>query len=291
MRDFDLLIPNNLSSALDALAPADPGIRPLAGGTDMIVDVRARRAEPDVLVALDRVAELRGIGRENGTVRIGAATPIAEFLKHPALLGHDALRQAAFVFANPMIRNLATVAGNIASASPAGDMLTPLLALDAQVELVSSHSSRAMPLDQFFLGPRKTARRSDELIHNMLISGLPTGEERGLRSASAFYKLGLRRADAIALVSVAVWLERDGERVREVRIAMGAVAPRPMRASRAEAFLRGQVWSDALIAECARLASAECTPIDDLRASANYRRRMIAVYVRRMLEQAWQKTR
>lgn len=279
MREFELLQPKTLNDALNALAQNDSAIRPLGGGTDMLVDIRAKRAQPDVLVALQNVNELRGITRENGHVRIGASTTIAEFLKNPLLTQYDALVGAAFVFANPMIRNCATIAGNIGSASPAGDMLPPLLALDAQIELVGSSGARAMPLHEFFIGPRKTARRTDELV-----AGLEIPPHSG---SSAFYKLGLRQADAISLVSVAVWLERDGEMTRDVRIALGAVAPRPLRALRAEEILRGQSFNETNLAQAARIASEECAPIDDLRASANYRRRMVNVYVRRMLEQAW----
>lgn len=290
MRDFDLLQPKNLTAALDALAQNNAAIRPLAGGTDMLVDIRARRAQPDVLVALQSVNELRGVTRENGHVRVGASATIAEFLKHPLLTQYNALVQAASVFANPMIRNSATIAGNIGSASPAGDMLPPLLALDAHIELVSQIGTRTLPLHEFFLGPRKTARRDNELISSLQ---LPVTSRQStvssLQSSSAFYKLGLRQADAISLVSVAVWLERDGDKIRDVRIALGAVAPRPIRALRAEEILRGQIFNETNLKESARVAAEECSPIDDLRASANYRKRMVNVLARRMLEQAWEK--
>ncbi len=282
MREFELLQPKSLDEALGALASGDSAVRPLAGGTDMIVDIRARRAQPDVLVSLQNIAELRGVTRENGSLRIGAATTISDFLKNSLLLEHaEIARQAAYVFANPMIRNLATIAGNIGSASPAGDMLPPLLALDAKIELVSKKETRTMPLSDFFLGPRKTARRANELISNLQfpISNSHCG--------TAFYKLGLRQADAISLISVAVWLERDGSKIRDVRLALGAVAPIPLRAKRTEELLRGQPFTESIVRQAAQLASQECSPIDDLRASANYRRRMVAVYVRRMLEQAW----
>ena len=283
MHKFELLQPKNLRDALDALAQKDIAIRPLGGGTDLLVDIRAKRAQPDTLVALQNVNELRGVTRENGHVRVGASVTIAEFLKHPLLTQYHALAQAASVFANPMIRNAGTVAGNIGSASPAGDMLPPLLALDAHIELVSQNGTRVMPLQEFFLGPRKTARRADELISSLRLPVI----SNQLSVSSAFYKLGLRQADAISLVSVAVWLERDGDKIRDVRIALGAVAPRPLRALRAEAILRGQLFNETNLKESARIASEECAPIDDLRASASYRKRMVNVYVRRMLEQAW----
>jgi CO/xanthine dehydrogenase FAD-binding subunit len=286
MREFDLLQPNNLSDALDALAANNPATCPLAGGTDMLVDLRSKRAQADVLVSLQNVSELRGITRENGTLRIGAAATIAQFLRDPLLMQHDALRQAAFVFANPMIRNSATLAGNISSASPAGDMLPPLLALGAQIELTSKTATRSIPIHEFFLSPRKTARRNDELI---LSINIPVSSLQSPVSSS-FYKLGLRQADAISLISVAVWLERNGDAIRDLRIGLGAVAPRPMRATRAEEILRGQPYTELNLKEAARVASEECSPIDDLRASAKYRRRMIAVYLPRMIEQAWSKT-
>lgn len=285
MHEFDLLIPETLNDALDALAQNNAAIRPLAGGTDMLVDLHAKRARPDVLVALQNVNELRGVTRANGHVRIGAATTIAEFLKNPLLTEYAALSQAASVFANPMIRNTATVAGNIGSASPAGDMLPPLLALDAQIELADKNGTRTMPFNEFILGPRRTARHANELITNLQLAA------SNLQGTSSFYKLGLRQADAISLVSVAVWLERDGDKVRDVRIALGAVAPRPIRATRAEAILRGQVFDETNRKESARVASEECAPIDDLRASAAYRKRMVNVCVRRLLEQTWEKTK
>lgn len=287
MRDFDLVQPKSLTAALDVLAQNDPNLRPLAGGTDMLVDIRSGRAAPDVLVSLQDVAELRGIRRENGTLTVGAATTISAFLTDQDLIRHDALREAAYLFANPMVRNLATIAGNLTSASPAGDMLPPLLALNAQAELVSASATRLVPLDQLFLAPRKTVKRADELISRLRI---PVADANSLVSSS-FYKLGLRRADAISIISVAVWLRREEDTIADVRIALGAVAPRPMRATGAEAVLRGQPFNDTNLQEAARLASRECSPIDDLRASAAYRRRMVQVYVRRMLEQTWNKTR
>lgn len=281
MREFDLLQPKTLQDALEALAPNNAATRPLAGGTDMLVDLRSKRAQADVLVSLQAVSELRGVTTSDGKIRIGAGTTIAEFLRHPALVQHEALRQAAFVFANPMIRNSATIAGNVSSASPAGDMLPPLLALDAQIQLVSRAETRTLPLDQFFIAPRKTARRADELVASLTIN-VPNANE-----GEAFYKLGLRQADAISLISVAVWLQREGNTIRDVRIALGAVAPRPLRAKRAEDVLRGKPFNGTNVEQTARLASEECSPIDDLRASGKYRRRMVGVYVRRMLEQAW----
>jgi carbon-monoxide dehydrogenase medium subunit len=282
MREFELIIPKNLSDALEALANGDPSIQPLAGGTDMVVNLRARLVRPHVLVPLSEIGELCEVRREDGHIRVGSGVQVAQFLKHPLLLEHaDVARQSAAKFANPMIRNLATIGGNLASASPAADLAPPLLALGAEIELMSKRDTRILPLEDFFAGPRKTARRADELITALRWPAPP------VNSGGAFYKLGLRQADAISVVSVCVWIERDGDKCRSLRLALGAVAPRPLRAHRAEAVLIGQPVSDATIAEAARIASEECSPIDDLRGSATYRRRMVRVFVRRMLEQAW----
>jgi aerobic carbon-monoxide dehydrogenase medium subunit len=286
MRDFDLVIARDLADALDALAGNGGDVQPIAGGTDMIVNIRAGLVQPRLLVALSQVADLCEIRREDGRIRVGAGVNVAQFLKHPLLIENASpVRQSAAKFANPMIRNLATVGGNLASASPAADLAPPLLALGAEVELTGKSGTRVVPLEDFFLGPRKTVRGRDELI-TALVWQAPSPH-----SAGAFYKLGLRQSDAISVVSVAVMLERGGNTCRGARIALGSVAPRPVRAHRAEAALVGKSMSDPVIAHAARIASEESTPIDDLRGSAAYRRRMVQVYVGRMLMQAWKETK
>lgn len=283
MREFDLVVPQDLPGALEALEGNDGAVQPLAGGTDMVVNIRAQVVKPQRLVSLAEIGELAEISRQDGHIRIGSGVTVARFLKEPLLMQNaDLVSQAAANFANPMIRNLATVGGNLASASPAADLAPPLLALGVEVELAGKQGTRRIPLEEFFVGPRKTARRPDELIVAL------EWQVPQPHSAGAFYKLGLRQADAISVVSVAVMIEREGDRCLGARIALGAVAARPMRAHRAEAILAGQSATDASIAEAARLASEECGPIDDLRGTADYRRRMVRVYVRRMLEEAWE---
>lgn len=286
MRDFDLVMPRTLSEALAAMSASDISVQPIAGGTDMVVDVRSRRAKPDVLVALQHIPELQGVVRENGMIRLGARTTVTELLQNPLIADHaDIARQAAQVFANPMVRNLATVGGNVGSASPAGDIITPLLALDAEVELLSENGGRKLSLENFLVGPRKTVRRLDEIIVALrFVRPAP-------HSGHAFYKLGLRQADAISIINVAVLLERDGPLVGDVRIALGAVSPTPIRAHQAESILRGKTFTDSEAREAARIASDEAAPIDDLRAGAEYRRRMVRVYAERMLQQAWSRAR
>ena len=285
--EFDLLRPVTLPEALAMLTRA--GAVPIAGGTNVIADLRAGKHEPAALVDLSRLAELRGIRRENSMPRssghshmvVGGGTTITELLRDPLIAEQaSALAQAAQVFANPLIRNRATVGGNLVDASPAADTAPPLLALGAEVELASAAGTRRVPLADFLVGVRRTLRRPDELL-TAVIWPIP-----GQRSASAFPKLGLRQADAISVLSAAVAVTVDGAgRCACARIALGAVAPRPLRAAAAEAVLAGEKLTPAVIGEAARLAGEAASPISDIRGSAAYRRQVTEVVVRRLLEQ------
>jgi carbon-monoxide dehydrogenase medium subunit len=211
---------------------------------------------------------------------VGACVTIAELLRDPLVARHGApLRQAAAEFASPLVRNRATIGGNLADASPAADTAPPLLALDAEVELASARGTQCVPLNQFFTGVRKTVRRPDELLTRVF---WPVAEKR----AGAFRKFGLRRADAISVVSAAVTAEGNGDgRCRAAAVALGAVAPTPIRVTQAEELLCGAKWSTELIAQAAAIAARETQPIDDVRGTAEYRRHITEVIVRRLLAQ------
>ncbi len=279
--EFDLLRPTTLPEALEMLTGA--GAMPIAGGTNVIADLRAGKHEPTALVDLSRLAELRGVRRENGHIVIGGGTTITELLRDPLVAEHaPALAQAAQVFASPLIRNRATVGGNLVDASPAADTAPPLLALDAEVELTSAAGTRRVPLADFLVGVRRTLRRPDELLTAVRF---PAATDDG-RRMTAFHKVGLRKADAISVLSAAVAVAfDDAGRCASARIALGAVAPRPLRATVAEAVLAGEKLTPAIIAEAARLASEAASPISDIRGSAAYRRQVTEVMVRRLLEQ------
>jgi CO/xanthine dehydrogenase FAD-binding subunit len=292
LADFDLLTPQSLPDALRLLAGA-PGATPLAGGTNLVVNLRAGRDCPPVLVDVSHLPELRGVrlvGGANGAggeIVVGAGTTITTLLDDPLIARYaPLLREAASVFANPLVRNRATVGGNLADASPAADTAPALLALDASVMLVSAAGARCLPLADFFLGPRQTRLQPGELIASVR---WPVPPER---SAGGFAKIGLRKADAIAVLSAAVMVEAkpdgaDGVPVcHTARIALGAVAPRPMRVPSAEAALIGRPLAPSVIANAARMAAAAAMPIDDVRSSARYRRHTVEVIVRRLLERA-----
>ena len=278
--EFDLLHPKTVPEALDMLA--DGNAMPIAGGTNVVVDLRAGKHQPRALVDIARLPGLRGICRDDGHVVIGGGTTISDLLHDPLIAQHaSALAEAARVFANPLIRNRATVAGNLVDASPAADTAPPLLALGAEVELSSKAGTRRVPLADFLVGVRRTVRRPDELLTAVRLP-VPVGAG----SASHFYKLGLRKADAISVLSVAVAVTWDAAgRCTAARIALGALAPRPLRATAAEDALLGQVLTPAVVAEAARLAGEATRPIDDIRGTATYRREVTEVIVRRLLAQ------
>ena len=282
--EFELLKPASLAEALNLLARYGPDARPIAGGTNVLVELRddcagLSRRLPPILLDVGRLPELHGIALEpdGATMTVGAAVTIAELLRHPLVAAHGAaLREAAGVFASPLVRNRATVGGNLVDASPAADTAPPLLALDARVELVSTQGARWTPLTAFFTGVRQTVRRPDELLTRI---SWPTSPRR----AGAFHKFGLRRADAISVISAAVTAERNGNGQIRAAVALGAVAPRPIRVPDAERLLSEHAWTAGLIAEAAHVAARHTSPIDDVRGSAAYRRHVTEVIVRRLL--------
>jgi len=281
---FDLAIPDNLASALGILAEAGADdTRPLAGGTNLIVDLRARRERPARVVSLGRLAELTGIENDGRRISIGSRTTVSDLLRAKTIARHaPSLLQAANVFAGQMVRNTATVGGNIACGSPAADLVPPLLSLDAELELRSATGVRTVALDEYFLGYKHDARRPDELITRIAWPCLAE------RAVNLFYKLGRRKGDAITITGVAVMLEISDGVCQQVRIALGAVSPVVLRTRRAEALLEGKALTPELIDAAAQQAVAECSPIDDVRASAEYRRLTVESLTRRLLIQAWE---
>ncbi len=280
--DFELIIPETLDEVLVALAEGNGETQPLAGGTNMIVDLRARRAKPVRLVGLGKIEALRGIRIADGRVTLGARTTMSEILHHPGLAEQaPSLVAQARVFGGQMVRNAATVAGNICSGSPAADVVPPLLALDAEVTLARPGGTRVVPLHKFFLSYKRDARAPGELMTEIAWK-LPQAP-----SAELFYKLARRKGDAITVVGVAVALDVENGVCARARVALGAVAPVVKRATAAEALLTGQALTPALIEEAARRAVQEVDPIDDIRASAGYRRHTVHALTRRLVTQAW----
>ena len=280
---FELDIPTDLNGALAALANgAGETVLPIAGGTNLIVDIRAKRERPDRMVGLGEVDELLGMEFGPERITIGGRTTVSDLLRSPEIAqAAPSLIDAARLFGGLMVRNTGTVAGNIASGSPAADLVPPLLVLDAELELASASGARALALDNYYLGYKEDARRPDELITRISWPRLPEN------SANAFYKLARRKGDAITVTGVAVGLTVADGTCTRARIALASVAPVVRRVKEAEAVLEGRTLTPALIDEAADAAAGTCTPIDDIRASAGYRRHTARALTRRLVTQAW----
>lgn len=283
--EFDLVMPGSLGELLGVLADTEAAERlMLAGGTVTLVDIRSRKEQPGLVVSLNRIPELRGIDGEGKTISIGARTTVSDILSSRAIAeAAPSLVDAARIFGGQMVRNAATIGGNIACGSPAADLVPPLLSLDAEVELASRSGTRLVKLADYYVGYRKDLRRPDEIIARVLLPTPPAN------SVNTFYKLARRKGDAITITSVAVTAAVEGGACSMARIALGSVAPIPMRAKKAEALLEGKRVSPGLVDEAAELAMQECAPIDDIRATSGYRRKMVKVLTRRLLTQAFER--
>jgi carbon-monoxide dehydrogenase medium subunit len=279
--EFDLVLPHSLRQALEILQEVPLHAYPLAGGTNLIVDMRSGRCSPAVLVNINDLPELHEIKLAGDELKIGSAVTITELQKNPIVRKNfPILIEAANVFANPLVRNRATLGGNLADASPAADCAPPLLALAAEVELISLAGNRRVGLEDFFTGARKSVIRPDEILAAIYVPANHPG------SVSAYYKIGLRKADALSVVSAAVVIEiGEGQQCKKAHIALGSVAPLPMRARKAEKSLENSPLTPRTIQQAGIIAAGEVSPISDLRASADYRRKMVEVIVCRLLRQ------
>jgi carbon-monoxide dehydrogenase medium subunit len=277
MKSWDYLKPETLEGALRLLEER-PGARLVAGGTDLLVRIRKKQIPaPPALISLRNVPELRGI-RENGRMRIGGATSLSEGLEHTGLVkAYTALAQAARLLGNPQIRNVATFAGNLCNASPAANLAPPLLVLGARAELRGPKGAREVPVEALFLCPGQTCLAPGEVLAAILLDPPAPG------ACSVFFRKARVLMD-LAAASVAVLIEQDGGRIRKARVAAGAVAPTPVRLPKVEALLEGNAVTKSLLAKVQEEAMAGVRPISDLRAGADYRRRLVGVYVRRAVE-------
>ncbi len=275
--------PTRLRDAL-ALLAEDPTRRPLAGGTDLLLDLaRTDAGEAVDVVDLTAVAGLDSIDWVGPHIEIGASVTHADVVRHSRLRDDlPVLVQACAEIGSPQLRNRATLAGNLATASPANDSISALVALDASLRLVSLAPDgelrrREVAIEDFFRGVRRTALAPGELIEAILVP-LPVAGTHGI-----WVKLGLRRAQAISVVHAGVVVTRDDDKVAQARIAVGSVAPTVVRAREAEAALAGRPLDSGTIAAAARAAADGIAPIDDLRATATYRREVVEALLVRAL--------
>ncbi len=275
------LSPSSQNEVLELLAKYGSKARLIAGGTDLLIEIERGLSSPSILVDVTRVPDLDRISRDSASrLHLGLLVTHNQLTASEVCIeGASPLAMACEQVGSPQIRNRGTIAGNLVTASPANDTITALWALDAVVTLRSLRRERTLSFDQFFLGVRKTALGEDEMLTDISFPVL-TGQQRGV-----FLKLGLRRAQAVAVVNVAAVLTFDGQIVRRARLTMGSVAPTVMRAYDAEQAIEGTTLDDDSIRQAAQLAARAAKPIDDLRGSAGYRQRMVEVYTARALRQ------
>lgn len=278
---FEYHDPRDLDEACSLMGELGKEARPLAGGTDLLVNMKKRLISPEHLVSLGRIEDLHTMGSSNGGYRIGACMTASELARASDIEKHfPALHEGASRLGSPLIRNLATVSGNLISARPAADLPPPLMVYGARVMLRSAAGPRSIPLDEFFKGPGETTAEPSDILESVQLDTPPA------RSGAAYLKLGVRQTLEISIVNAAAFLALDGDRIQSARVVLGAVAPTPMRAPSAEKALTGQKPSAEVFARAAQEAARDARPIDDFRASADYRRHMVIVLTRRALETA-----
>jgi CO/xanthine dehydrogenase FAD-binding subunit len=286
MRAFDFYAAKDSSEAVALLAQHGPAVKVLAGGTDLLADLKFANAShaPRVVVDISRADDLRGIETTEQGLRIGALVTHTEIMRSPVIRDlFPALVDAAHTIGAVQTRNLGTLGGNLVTAVPSMDSGPTLVALDAIVTVAGPEGRRQMPLTEFFVGPRKTVLKPSDLLVEIIIPKENVGKP------AHFLKFGLRKGQALALVNVAaaLWVDWDKNTFVAPRIALGAVAPKVIHAPSAESYLEGKAITSEAMIEAGKLAVNDAKPINDFRASASYRRDLIAVLTKRALESAW----
>lgn len=277
MQPFDHYSPGTLSEALDLLAKFNEGGRVIAGGTDLLLRMKSGELSPQALIDIKRLKELQGFSfDQHSGLRLGSLVTLRELTRSSIVReNYPWLAEAASSMASEQIRSFATLGGNLCNASPAADLAPPLIASEARLRISSRDDEYMMPVEVFFIGPGRSTLRPGELLVDIHVPP-PMGK--------AIYLKHTPRAQMdIAVVGVAINLIVDGGLCQKARIVLGAVAPVPLRAIKAETCLNGQPLTEECINDAAITAAQECFPIDDGRSAAWYRREMVAVLVRRGL--------
>jgi carbon-monoxide dehydrogenase medium subunit len=288
LNDFEYLAPESISDVLTFLAEHGEEAKLIAGGTDLLVDMKKGKIQPKYLVSIMGIPELRHITEYEGGLRIGATTTFREIIESESVKNkYPLLLETAQAVGSAQIRNMATIGGNICNALPSADFPPALVALDAEVKLLSKREERFLPLEEFFVGVRKTKLEKDELLAEVRVPNAPP------RSGTSFVRLSRTVQDLATLNVVArVTLESNGV-CKEARVVLGGgVGPTLIRSKRAESLLEGKVLDESLLEEAARAASEELRPRPtSIRASPSYKREVSAVLVKRALMEALSKAK
>ena len=279
---FEYFAPEKLDDALLLLSQKGKGALVMAGGTDLVMRMNRGLVKPAAIISLSRLKGLNKINFDPGKgLNIGATALIAEVASHPEIKKrYPAIAHAAGVMANVQIRNMGTVAGNLCNAAPSADNAPPLMVMGAEVTLTGLKGDRQVPVEGFFSGPGMTVLKPGEIMTSIFVPLPPA------HSGASYERISARGKVDIAAVSVGVMLIMEGEKCKHARIALGAVAPVPMRARKAENILTGKRLTQGLIEKAAAQAARESRPISDVRASGGYRNRMVSVLTRRAIEKA-----
>ena len=279
LKGFDLLRPRTLVGALEALNTLELA-QPIAGGTDLIPTFRDLGCKPKYLIDLSLIQELSGIHEEEGFLNIGATTTHSQILSSKLVEEKvKALHEACRWIGSVQIRNRGTIGGNICNASPAADTATPLLVHAAEAHIASLNDTRWIPIQDMFAGPKVTVLEPNELLIELR---LPIVNGAG----SSFHRIGRRKGFTLSVVNTAAYLERDSDKVKEIRIALGSIAPTPLTVQRLDEH-SGKKMNESFMDKVIEICLEQIKPIDDVRGTAEYRRDMTLVLVRRALHDAW----
>jgi len=275
--EFEYSVPSDLDEAIALLS--SPGARVLAGGTDLVVQMRERRREVRHVIDVKRLSELNRLEQEaDGSIRLGAAMSATALGRHHALREFPAIVQAAQMIGSYQIQNRATLGGNICNAAPSADSVPPLICHGAQAEIAGPAGRRRIALESLFVGPGRTCLSPQEILVSIKLPAPPA------RSAGSYLRFTPRREMDIAVAGAGAWLHLDDRgNVIDGRVALAAVGPTPLRAARAETCMRGERLTAALVEEAAKLAVHDARPISDTRGSAEYRLELTRTLTRRAL--------
>jgi CO/xanthine dehydrogenase FAD-binding subunit len=286
MNDLKYVNPESLLETVALISEYQGRAKIIAGGTDLLARMKKGLSLPEVLINVECVDELHYIkySAKSGLL-IGAATSLAAVEKSDLVKARfPVLAQAVGSMASPFLRNRATIGGNLCNAAPSADTAPALMVLGAKIKIAGMDYEKIVSVEKFFTGPGQTVLKSGQVITEIQVPDPPA------RSAAVYLKQKRRNGADLAVVGVAVLvtLEKDGDSIKDVHIALGAVAPTPIRAKKAEHLLQGQKLTDQILIDAGQTASDESSPIDDARSSADYRKKLVAVLVRRAVAQAFE---
>ena len=287
IKPFKYFQPSNLTELLPLVEKFGTEGKIMAGGTDLVVQLKTKEVPPlKYIFDIENIKGLNYIRDQGETLRIGAT------VKHQTLKTSPVIREKTFILAEavhylatPQIRNMGTIGGNLCNASPAADTAPPLMVLGAKLRISSTKGERIVPIENFFASVKRTALQSSELLTEIIVPCQPDGY------GGAFMKVGRRVGQDISLANGAVMVRLKMDCVEDVRIALGSVAPTPMRAIETEAFLKGKECSQGNIRRASEIASTEIRPISDVRASAQYRRDVVKSLIEIIIQRAVERIR